>query len=44
MWGAQAGGVTRRAAISNIQGATDMGGVFDIWPGYLKVPVQPTWT
>jgi len=23
---------------SNIQGATDMGGVFDIWPGYLKVP------
>jgi len=25
----------------HIQGATDMGGVFDIWPGYLKVP-NPT--
>ncbi len=23
---------------SNIQGATDMGGVFDIFPGYLKIP------
>ena len=26
---------------SNIQGATDMGGVFDIFPGYLKMP-NPT--
>jgi len=32
------GGVNALRGHSNIQGATDMGGVFDIWPGYLKVP------
>ena len=33
------GGVNALRGHSNIQGATDMGGVFDIWPGYLKVPI-----
>ena len=28
----------RRRAPSNIQGATDLAGIFDILPGYLKVP------
>lgn len=35
------GGVNALRGHSNIQGATDMGGVFDIWPGYLKVPTPP---
>src|SRR5205814_8059961 len=34
-------GVNALRGHSNIQGATDMGGVFDIFPGYLKIP-QPT--
>src|SRR5687767_13180721 len=34
------GGVNALRGHSNIQGATDMGGVFDIFPGYLKIP-QP---
>jgi formate dehydrogenase major subunit len=36
--GRAGGGVNAMRGHSNIQGATDMGGVFDIWPGYLKVP------
>jgi formate dehydrogenase major subunit len=36
--GRAGGGVNALRGHSNIQGATDMGGVFDIWPGYLKVP------
>ena len=39
--GRAGGGVNALRGHSNIQGATDMGGVFDIFPGYLKVP-QPT--
>jgi len=39
--GRAGGGVNALRGHSNIQGATDMGGVFDIWPGYLKVP-NPT--
>src|SRR5437870_2148986 len=39
--GRAGGGVNALRGHSNIQGATDMGGVFDIWPGYLKVP-SPT--
>jgi formate dehydrogenase major subunit len=35
--GRAGGGVNALRGHSNIQGATDMGGVFDIWPGYLKV-------
>jgi formate dehydrogenase major subunit len=35
------GGVNALRGHSNIQGATDMGGVFDIWPGYLKIPNPP---
>ena len=38
--GRAGGGVNALRGHSNIQGATDMGGVFDIFPGYLKVP-QP---
>src|SRR5689334_10839865 len=38
--GRAGGGVNALRGHSNIQGATDMGGVFDIWPGYLKIP-QP---
>jgi formate dehydrogenase major subunit len=34
--GRAGGGVNALRGHSNIQGATDMGGVFDIWPGYLK--------
>jgi formate dehydrogenase major subunit len=36
--GRAGGGVNALRGHSNIQGATDMGGVFDILPGYLKVP------
>ena len=36
--GRAGGGVNALRGHSNIQGATDMGGVFDIWPGYLKQP------
>ena len=39
--GRAGGGVNALRGHSNIQGATDMGGIFDIWPGYLKVP-NPT--
>jgi formate dehydrogenase major subunit len=39
--GRAGGGVNALRGHSNIQGATDMAGVFDILPGYLKVP-QPT--
>jgi formate dehydrogenase major subunit len=35
--GRAGGGVNALRGHSNIQGATDMGGVFDIFPGYLKV-------
>src|ERR1700730_2313329 len=37
--GRAGGGVNALRGHSNIQGATDMGGVFDIWPGYLKIPI-----
>ena len=36
--GRAGGGVNALRGHSNIQGATDMGGVFDVLPGYLKVP------
>src|SRR6266496_3167075 len=36
--GRAGGGVNALRGHSNIQGATDMGGVFDILPGYWKVP------
>jgi len=36
-WGVRGRG-QRVARHSNIQGATDMAGVFDTLPGYLKVP------
>ena len=36
--GRAGGGVNALRGHSNIQGATDIGGVFDILPGYLKVP------
>jgi formate dehydrogenase major subunit len=39
--GRAGGGVNALRGHSNIQGATDMGGVFDIFPGYLK-PGVPT--
>src|SRR5204862_6015944 len=39
--GRACGGVNALRAHSTIQGATYMGGVFDIFPGYLKIP-QPT--
>jgi len=39
--GRAGGGVNALRGHSNIQGATDMGGIFDVWPGYLKVP-SPT--
>jgi formate dehydrogenase major subunit len=39
--GRAGGGINALRGHSNIQGATDMGGVFDLWPGYLKVP-NPT--
>jgi formate dehydrogenase major subunit len=37
--GRAGGGVNALRGHSNIQGATDMAGVFDILPGYLKVPL-----
>src|SRR5258707_1471245 len=37
--GRAGGGVNALRGHSNIQGATDMAGVFDILPGYLKMPV-----
>ena len=36
--GRSGGGVNALRGHSNIQGATDMAGIFDILPGYLKVP------
>jgi formate dehydrogenase major subunit len=39
--GRAGGGVNALRGHSNIQGATDMAGIFDILPGYLKVP-SPT--
>src|SRR6201993_779358 len=36
--GRAGGGVNALRGHSNIQGATDMGGVFDNLPGYIKVP------
>ncbi|MGD0569264.1 MAG: formate dehydrogenase-N subunit alpha [Candidatus Sulfotelmatobacter sp.] len=39
--GRAGGGVNALRGHSNIQGATDMGGIFDTLPGYLKVP-NPT--
>jgi formate dehydrogenase-N alpha subunit len=36
--GRAGGGMNALRGHSNIQGATDMGGVYDILPGYLKVP------
>ena len=36
--GRAGGGVNALRGHSNIQGATDMGGVFDIFPGYLQIP------
>src|SRR5208337_1332699 len=36
--GRAGGGVNALRGHSNIQGATDMAGIFDIMPGYLKVP------
>src|SRR5207237_2875651 len=37
--GRSGGGVNALRGHSNIQGATDMAGIFEILPGYLKVPV-----
>jgi formate dehydrogenase major subunit len=39
--GRAGGGVNALRGHSNIQGATDMAGIFDLLPGYLKVP-KPT--
>jgi formate dehydrogenase major subunit len=39
--GRSGGGVNALRGHSNIQGATDMAGIFDILPGYLKMP-SPT--
>jgi formate dehydrogenase major subunit len=39
--GRAGGGINALRGHSNIQGATDMAGVFDLLPGYLKVP-NPT--
>jgi formate dehydrogenase major subunit len=36
--GRAGGGMNALRGHSNIQGATDMGGVYDILPGYLKIP------
>ena len=38
--GRAGGGVNALRGHSNIQGATDMAGVFDILPGYLKMPAS----
>src|SRR5579871_1755138 len=37
--GRAGGGVNALRGHSNIQGATDMAGIFDVLPGYLKVPI-----
>jgi formate dehydrogenase major subunit len=37
--GRAGGGVNALRGHSNIQGATDMAGVFDVLPGYLKMPI-----
>ena len=37
--GRAGGGVNALRGHSNIQGATDIGGIFDSLPGYLKIPV-----
>ena len=37
--GRAGGGVNALRGHSNIQGATDMAGIFDLLPGYLKIPV-----
>ncbi len=37
--GRAGGGVNALRGHSNIQGATDMAGIFDILPGYLKMPI-----
>jgi formate dehydrogenase major subunit len=37
--GRAGGGVNALRGHSNIQGATDIGGVFDSLPGYLKIPI-----
>src|SRR5256885_3749550 len=37
--GRAGGGVNALRGHSNIQGATDMAGIFEILPGYLKVPL-----
>src|SRR5256714_7524518 len=42
--GRAGGGVNALRGHSNIQGATDMAGVFDILPGYLKMPAPPDTT
>ncbi len=42
--GRPGGGVNALRGHSNIQGATDMGGTFDILPGYLKTPAAPLQT
>ena len=39
--GRAGGGVNALRGHSNIQGATDMAGIFDNLPGYLKVPIPP---
>ena len=39
--GRAGGGVNALRGHSNIQGATDMAGIFDILPGYLKMPNPP---
>src|SRR5215510_6561321 len=39
--GRPGGGVNAFRGHSNIQGATDMGGTFEILPGYLKTPAGP---
>src|SRR5437588_9892095 len=36
--GRAGGGVNALRGHANIQGATDLGGIFDIFPGYLKIP------
>jgi len=42
--GRPGGGVNALRGHSNIQGATDMGGTFEILPGYLKTPTSATQT
>src|SRR5437879_10207195 len=42
--GRPGGGVNAFRGHSNIQGATDIAGTFDILPGYLKTPAGPQQT